>query len=158
MIFRDFTLKERKRRKSYMVNINKKPYRAFIVPHTHWDREWYQTFQQFRIRLIDFINNLIDILKKDETFSDFTMDGQTIILEDYLEVHPERREILKEYITKGKIHVGPWYVLPDEFLVSAESIVRNLFLGHRIASEFGRVRKIGYIPDSFGHINQMPQI
>jgi len=141
-----------------VVNINKKPYKAFIVPHTHWDREWYQTFQQFRIRLIDLINNLINILEKDKTFSDFTLDGQTIVLEDYLEVHPERREILKKYITEGKIHVGPWYILPDEFLVSAESIVRNLLLGHRIASEFGRVMKVGYIPDPFGHISQMPQI
>jgi len=140
-----------------MTNISK-PYRAFIVPHTHWDREWYQTFQQFRIRLIDLINNLIDILENDKTFSDFTLDGQTIILEDYLEVHPERREILKKYITEGRIHVGPWYILPDEFLVSAESIIRNLLLGHKIASEFGRVMKIGYIPDPFGHISQMPQI
>jgi len=141
-----------------VANINKKLYKAFIVPHTHWDREWYQTFQQFRIRLIDLINNLIDILEKDETFSDFTLDGQTIVLEDYLEVHPERREVLKKYITEGRIHVGPWYILPDEFLVSAESIVRNLLLGHKIASEFGRVMKVGYIPDPFGHITQMPQI
>jgi mannosylglycerate hydrolase len=139
-------------------NIDKKPYKAFIVPHTHWDREWYQTFQQFRIRLINLINNLIDILENDKAFSDFTLDGQTIVLEDYLEVHPERREILKKYITEGRIHVGPWYILPDEFLVSAESIVRNLLLGHKIASEFGRVMKIGYIPDPFGHISQMPQI
>jgi len=141
-----------------VININKKPYKAFIVPHTHWDREWYQTFQQLRIRLIDLINNLINILEKDKTFSDFTLDGQTIVLEDYLEVHPERREILKKYITEGKIHVGPWYILPDEFLVSAESMVRNLLLGHKIASEFGRVMKVGYIPDPFGHISQMPQI
>jgi len=140
-----------------MSNISKS-YKAFIVPHTHWDREWYQTFQQFRIRLINLINNLIDILENDKTFSDFTLDGQTIVLEDYLEVHPERKGILKKYITEGKIHVGPWYVLPDEFLVSAESIVRNLLLGHKIASEFGRVMKIGYIPDPFGHISQMPQI
>jgi len=141
-----------------VANINKKPYKAFIVPHTHWDREWYQTFQQFRIRLIDLINNLINILEKDKTFSDFTLDGQTIVLEDYLEVHLERREILKKYITEGRIHVGPWYILPDEFLVSAESIIRNLLLGHKIASEFGRVMKVGYIPDPFGHISQMPQI
>ena len=141
-----------------MTNIDKKPYKAFIVPHTHWDREWYQTFQQFRVRLIDLIDNLIDILKNDKKFSDFTLDGQTIVLEDYLEVHPEREEILKKYITEGRIHVGPWYILPDEFLVSAESIVRNLLLGHKIASEFGRVMKVGYIPDPFGHITQMPQI
>ena len=140
-----------------MTNMSK-PYRAFIVPHTHWDREWYQTFQQFRIRLINLLDNLIDILENDKTFSDFTLDGQTIVLEDYLEVHPERREILKKYITEGRIHVGPWYILPDEFLVSAESIVRNLLLGHKIASEFGRVMKVGYIPDPFGHITQMPQI
>ena len=141
-----------------MVNINKKSYRAFIVPHTHWDREWYQTFQQFRIRLIDLMDNLIDILENDKTFSDFTLDGQTIVLEDYLEIHPERREVLKKYITEGRIHVGPWYILPDEFLVSAESIIRNLLLGHKIASEFGRAMKVGYIPDPFGHITQMPQI
>ena len=141
-----------------MAKINKKPYKAFIVPHTHWDREWYQTFQQFRIRLIDLIDNLIDILENDKAFSDFTLDGQTIVLEDYLEVHPERRGILKKYITEGRIHVGPWYILPDEFLVSAESIIRNLLLGHKIASEFGSIMKIGYIPDPFGHISQMPQI
>lgn len=141
-----------------MVNINKKPHKAFIIPHTHWDREWYQTFQQFRIRLIDLINNLIDILESDKAFSDFTLDGQTIVLEDYLEVHSERREVLKKYITEGRIHVGPWYILPDEFLVSSESIIRNLLLGHKIASEFGSVMKVGYIPDPFGHISQMPQI
>lgn len=141
-----------------MVDRNKKPYKAFIVPHTHWDREWYQTFQQFRIRLIDLMNHLIDILEKDQTFSDFTLDGQTIVLEDYLEVHPEKRKILKRYITEGRIHVGPWYILPDEFLVSAESIIRNLLLGHKIASEFGRIMQVGYIPDPFGHISQMPQI
>ncbi|MHC2995634.1 MAG: hypothetical protein IBV53_09065 [Candidatus Atribacteria bacterium] len=140
-----------------MTNMSK-PYKAFIVPHTHWDREWYQTFQQFRVRLIDLINNLIDILENDQAFSDFTLDGQTIVLEDYLEVHPERRRILKKYITEGRIHVGPWYILPDEFLVSAESIIRNLLLGHKIASEFGRAMEIGYIPDPFGHISQMPQI
>jgi len=67
-----------------MADINKESYKAFIVPHTHWDREWYQTFQQFRIRLIDLINNLVDILEKDKAFSDFTLDGQTIVLEDYL--------------------------------------------------------------------------
>lgn len=139
-------------------NINKNPYKAFIVPHTHWDREWYRTFQQFRIRLIDLINNLIDILENDKTYSDFTLDGQTIVLEDYLEVHPEKKGILKKYVTEGRIHVGPWYILPDEFLVSAESIVRNLLLGHKIASEFGRVMKVGYIPDPFGHISQLPQI
>ncbi len=63
-----------------MININKKQYKAFIVPHTHWDREWYRTFQQFRIRLIDLINNLIDILENDKTFSDFTLDGKTIYI------------------------------------------------------------------------------
>jgi len=69
--------------------INKKQYKAFIVPHTHWDREWYQTFQQFRIRLIDLVDNLINILENDKTFSDFTLDSQAIVLEDYLEVYPE---------------------------------------------------------------------
>ncbi len=80
-------------------------------------------------------------------------------LEDYFEIRPEEKEFLmKQFIQEGRLSVGPWYVLPDEFLVSAESSVRNLLLGYKIAFEFGRVMKIGYIPDPFGHISQMPRI
>ncbi|SIQ22605.1 alpha-mannosidase [Halanaerobium kushneri] len=132
-------------------------YKAFIVPHTHWDREWYLTFQQFKLRLINTFENLFNTLENDE-FTDFSFDGQTIILEDYLEVYPEKKEILKRYIGEDRIQVGPWYILPDEFLVSGEATIRNLLLGHKIADDFGKVMKIGYLPDPFGHISQMPQI
>lgn len=130
----------------------------FVVSHTHWDREWYQTFQQFRTRLVRLIDKLLDILKKDTDFPYFTLDGQTVILEDFLEAEPDRRSELEELIKEGRILTGPWYVLPDEFLEGPEAIIRNLLLGHKIASEFGAVMKIGYLPDMFGHIGQMPQI
>ncbi|MDI3548735.1 MAG: 2-O-(6-phospho-alpha-D-mannosyl)-D-glycerate hydrolase [Halanaerobiales bacterium] len=136
----------------------KSAYKAFIVPHTHWDREWYLTFQQFKLRLIRTFENLFDIIENDEEFTDFNFDGQTIVLEDYLEVYPDKKNLLKKYISEGIIQVGPWYILPDEFLVSGESTIRNLLMGHKIAKEFGKVMKIGYLPDSFGHISQMPQI
>src|SRR5947209_16840635 len=86
-----------------------------LVPHTHWDREWYQTFQQFRTRLVRTIDKLLDILDRDKQFSHFMLDGQTIVLDDYLEVQPEQEEHLKQYTRSGRILVGPWYVQPDEF-------------------------------------------
>ena len=129
-----------------------------IVPHTHWDREWYQTFQQFRFRLVHTVDTLLDILDRDAGFTHFLLDGQTIVLEDYLEVRPEQEEHLKKYTRSGRIQVGPWYLQPDEFLVSGESLVRNLQLGLRQASEFGEPMHIGYVPDTFGHIAQLPQI
>jgi len=129
-----------------------------LVPHTHWDREWYQTFQQFRIRLVRAVDKLLDILDRDPDFSHFMLDGQTIVLDDYLEVRPEEEARLKKYARSGRISVGPWYVQPDEFLVSGESLVRNLQIGLRRASEFGDPMRIGYVPDCFGHIAQMPQI
>jgi len=129
-----------------------------LVPHTHWDREWYQTFQQFRIRLVHAIDRLLDILDHDPSFTHFMLDGQTIILDDYLEVRPEQAERLKNYIRSGRIQVGPWYLQPDEFLVSGESLVRNLQLGLRQAAEFGGQMRAGYVPDCFGHIAQLPQI
>ena len=92
-----------------------------LVPHTHWDREWYQTFQQFRIRLVRAVDKLLDILDRDPDFSHFMLDGQTIVLDDYLEVRPEEEARLKRYAQSGRISVGPWYVQPDEFLVSGES-------------------------------------
>jgi len=130
----------------------------FIVSHTHWDREWYLPFQEFRIRLVKLIDKLLDILAKDAGYRHFTLDGQTIILEDYLAIRPERRKELERYVREGRLLIGPWYVLADEFLVSPEALIRNLMLGHRLAEEFGAVMKVGYIPDSFGHISQLPQI
>ncbi|MGH2498312.1 MAG: alpha-mannosidase [Ktedonobacteraceae bacterium] len=129
-----------------------------LVPHTHWDREWYQTFQQFRIRLVHVVDMLLDIMERDPAFSHFMLDGQTIVLDDYLEIRPEQEERLKKYTRNGRITVGPWYVQPDEFLVSGESLIRNFQIGLKRAAEFGEPMHVGYVPDCFGHIAQLPQI
>src|SRR5438094_472235 len=129
-----------------------------LVPHTHWDREWYLTFQQFRARLVHTIDKLLDILDRDNNFTYFMLDGQTIVLDDYLEVQPEQEERLKKYTRAGRINVGPWFIQPDEFLVSGESLIRNLQVGLQRATEFGGGMRIGYVPDCFGHIAQLPQI
>ena len=131
---------------------------ALVVSHTHWDREWYLPFQRFRMRLVDLVDSLLEILDSEPTFEYFTLDGQTIVLEDYLEIRPENRDWIDKHVRQGRLLIGPWYVLPDEFLVSAESLVRNLLLGHRIAKEHGGVMGVGYLPDTFGHPAQIPQI
>ncbi|MBD3194426.1 MAG: alpha-mannosidase, partial [Candidatus Lokiarchaeota archaeon] len=132
--------------------------KIYLVPETHWDREWYLTLQEFRARLVLMMDKLLKILKDDPNYTNFTLDGQCIPLEDYLEVRPHKRELLEEFVKKKKLSVGPFYVLPDEFLVSGESLIRNLMIGNKIANNFGRVMKAGYIPDPFGHIAQLPQI
>ena len=129
-----------------------------LVSHTHWDREWYLTFQQFRMKLIHLIDHLLDILEHDPDFKYYLLDGQTIILEDYLEIRPERKAELVQYIKAGRILIGPWYVSPDEFLVSPESLIRNLLEGDKLCQSFGGKMQVGYLPDNFGHIGQMPQI
>ncbi|MDO9542015.1 MAG: alpha-mannosidase, partial [Kiritimatiellia bacterium] len=131
---------------------------AHVISHTHWDREWYQTFDEFRINLVDLIDTLLDILDREKEYKFFLLDGQTVILEDYLEIRPGAEERLKRHIRKGRILIGPWYVLSDEFLASGEALIRNLLLGHQIAKRFGGIMKVGYLPDTFGHISQMPQI
>jgi mannosylglycerate hydrolase len=136
----------------------KKKYTLHVVSHTHWDREWYLTFQQFRLRLVDLMDRLLDILDKDKDYKYYLLDGQTVVLEDYLEIRPENCKKIAKYVKEGRIQVGPWFVLPDEFLVSGEALIRNLLIGHRIANEFGKVLKVGYSPDAFGHISQLPQI
>ena len=129
-----------------------------IVPHTHWDREWYQPFQEYRIRLVQLTDRLLDLLAQDPEYLHFTFDGQTIILEDYLEIHPEQEETLRRYVREGRLLIGPWHILPDEFLVGPEATIRNLMLGDRISRRFGFKMDVGYIPDPFGHISQLPQI
>jgi len=129
-----------------------------LVSHTHWDREWYLTFEQFRLRLVDLVDRLLDQLESQPDFAHFHLDGQTIVLEDYLELRPHNEARLRRLIADGRILIGPWYDMPDEFLVSGEALVRNLALGHRIARRFGAPMPVGYLPDLFGHVAQMPQI
>ena len=139
------------RRTIHMLNIH-------VVSHTHWDREWYLTHEQFRFRLVALVDRLLDLLDADPDYKYFHLDGQTIVLEDYLEIQPEQEGRLRQAIRDGRILIGPWYVMPDEFLVSGESLVRNLLRGHRISREFGTPMPVGYLPDLFGHVGQMPQI
>lgn len=129
-----------------------------VIPHTHWDREWFNTFQQFRFYLVEFMDQLIDTLEKDADFKHFLLDGQMILIEDYLEIRPENKERLYRLIQDGRIQIGPWYAQPDEFLVSGEALVRNLLIGDRLAKAIAEPMKQGYIPDTFGHIAQLPQI
>ena len=128
-----------------------------IVPHTHWDREWYLPFQRFRHMLVELIDELLEILKQQDY--KFMLDGQTIILEDYFEICPDRKEELLDWIRKGKIAVGPWYILPDEWLVGGESLLRNLEYSHDLATRLGISQMhVAYLPDQFGHSSAIPQI
>jgi len=137
---------------------SKKRYDVTLVPHTHWDRAWYVPFEEFRRRLVRLTDRLIHILTTDNRFTCFVLDGQTVVLEDYLQIRPQCEKVLKELVKKKRLYVGPWYVLPDEFIVSGEAIIRNLMIGHEMSAQFGRTMKVGYLPDPFGHIGQMPQI
>ncbi len=131
---------------------------VYIVPHTHWDREWYDPFQTFRMRLVKLVDELMPLLETDPSYSHFLLDGQMAVVDDYLEVRPEAEERLRDLATQGRLSMGPWYILMDEFLVSGETIVRDLQLGMQRGAAFGGVAQMGYLPDMFGHIAQMPQI
>ena len=132
--------------------------KAHIISHSHWDREWYLPYEKHHMLLVEFMDTLIDTLEKDENYKSFHLDGQTLLLEDYLQVRPENRERLKKLIQDKRIYVGPWFILQDEFLTSSEANVRNLQIGHKLAREFGEVCKVGYFPDSFGNMGQAPQM
>ncbi|HEX9097165.1 MAG TPA: glycoside hydrolase family 38 C-terminal domain-containing protein [Candidatus Dormibacteraeota bacterium] len=133
------------------------PTTVYIVPHTHWDREWYATFETFRGQLVDLWDQLLALTEADPDFR-FLMDGQTVVIDDYLEVRPEAKARLEAAIGRGQIQVGPWYTLPDEFLVSGETLVRDLQRGIGSAEAHGGSMRVGYLPDSFGHAAQMPQL
>jgi len=136
---------------------NSRP-QCHVVSNTHWDREWRFSMQKVRHRLVYMLDQLFDILEKDPEFKSFHLDSQTVPIQDYLEIRPERRALFEQAVRDRRILVGPWFCLPDENCVGGEAIIRNLLLGHRMASEFGHVSKTGYSPFSWGQISQMPQI
>ncbi|WP_311931619.1 alpha-mannosidase [Microbispora sp. H11081] len=128
-----------------------------VVPHTHWDREWYLPFQRLRVGLVRVLDEVLDAMAADPAYR-FTMDGQLAAVEDYLELRPARRGDVARFVAEGRLAVGPWLILADEFLCSGETLVRNLEYGMRGAAALGGAMPVGYLPDQFGHCAQMPQI
>jgi len=131
--------------------------RCVLVSHTHWDREWYRTHEDFRGRLVDAVDSLLDRCAEDPGYH-FLLDGQTIALEDYLDIRPSRRGEIEALCRDGRVAIGPWYVQPDSLLPSGEAHVRNLLEGRRVGDTIGPVSRAGYTPDSFGHPAQFPQL
>jgi mannosylglycerate hydrolase len=142
-----------------MVPTTPQPTEVHIISHTHWDREWYKPFQGFRHFLVKVIDEILDRMETDPEYRYFHLDGQTIVLEDYTDIRPERIPELRSRIQGGRILIGPWYDSPDLFTVDGESLVRNLQLGMEICGEWGaEPLRNGYAVDNFGHNSQMPQI
>ncbi|HQK76326.1 MAG TPA: alpha-mannosidase, partial [Candidatus Hydrogenedentes bacterium] len=133
--------------------------RAYYCPGTHWDREWYEPFQEFRMWLVELVDDLLDLLERQPAYTCFHLDGQAVVLEDYLRVRPENRDRLVAQMRAGRIVAGPWYVLPDEWLVSGESYIRNVMKGRAVCRELGvPAMRFAYTPDQFGHIAALPML
>jgi alpha-mannosidase len=140
-------------------DMSHKPEKIFYFAGTHWDREWFKTFQTFRFRLVETMNEICDVLERDPDFRTFHLDGQTSIVEDFLAIEPGMRDRMMQLLKDNRLKAGPWYTMPDEFLPSGESLIYNLLFGKRIAEELGvETFKCGFLCDIFGHIAQMPQI
>jgi mannosylglycerate hydrolase len=131
---------------------------AHIVPHSHWDREWRYPIWKNRTVLVEMMDNLLKLLAEYPDYKQFIMDGQSVVIQDYLEIRPEKSDEVKEYIKKGRITCGPWYTLPDLYPLDGECLVRNLLKGNRYSEDLGKCMKIAYTSFGWGQTAQFPQI
>lgn len=137
---------------------NSKKIKLHVVPHTHWDREWYYTLEEYRFRLIRLVDLLLDSMEAGK-IEYFTFDGQTIALRDYLERRPENRARIKELISAGRLIIGPWFTQPNIFMSCGEAQLRNLERGQRDVAQWGGGGlEVNYMPDQFGFHTQLPQM
>lgn len=129
-----------------------------VVPHTHWDREWYFTTSRSSVYLMNNVSNILNTLEQDHRFHHYMLDAQGSLLEDYIKWMPQDKERIVKLVQEGRLQIGPWYTQSDQMVISAESIVRNLYYGMKTCEEFGGYMNIAYVPDSFGQAGNMPQI
>ncbi|WP_061015684.1 glycoside hydrolase family 38 C-terminal domain-containing protein [Vibrio splendidus] len=132
--------------------------KVHVIPHTHWDREWYFTQQDSDVLATYNFTKVIETLETQPEYSCYHLDGQSSIVEDYLKVLPHMRERLAALVSDKKLFIGPWYTQTDTYNVAGESIIRNLKYGMHIAEGLGHSMKVGYLPDTFGHNAQMPTL
>ena len=135
-----------------------KQYKMHVITGTHWDREWRHTAEQSKLRLMDLIDSILEILEKDPEYNSFILDGGTIVLEDYFTVRPEKKELIKKLIEKKKLFIVNWYTLPETYTVAPEALIRNLLLGTKMAKEYGGAMRAGYTATGYGQTSQLPQI
>jgi mannosylglycerate hydrolase len=109
------------------------------------------------MQLVDLVDRVLEMLEAEPGFA-FTLDGQLATIDDYLEIRPEQADRIRGHVQSGRLAIGPWQILMDEFLVSGETLVRNLERGWARAEDFGGPMRVGYLPDMFGHVAQMPQL
>ncbi|NLV73715.1 MAG: hypothetical protein GXY52_03370 [Chloroflexi bacterium] len=133
------------------------PRDVHVILTTHWDREWIQSYEEYRYRLVRLFDKALDILEAEPELC-FVADGQTVLIDDYLAVRPANRERLQALTRAGRLVFGPWYVLGDQFLACDEALVRNLAIGFAQAADYGGAMREGYVPDSFGSVAALPAI
>lgn len=131
---------------------------VYVVPHCHWDAEWYFTCEDSHILLVENIDYLLDLLENDPDFRSYTFDGLSIVLDDYLQVRPQNASRIAALVAAHRLYVGPWYTQCDSLLIRSESLIRNLQYGIRTAKRFGHSMNVGYLPDIFGQHAYLPAI
>ncbi|MDM5314965.1 glycoside hydrolase family 38 C-terminal domain-containing protein [Fictibacillus sp. b24] len=132
--------------------------KVYVVPHSHWDREWYFTIEDSNLLLVENMDRLMDVMENDPEYTGYVFDAQSSIIDEYLKVRPEEKERLSRLITAKRIFVGPWYTQADSLLVNRESLIRNLMYGTRIAEKMGHSMNVGYLPDIFGQNTYLPSM
>lgn len=132
--------------------------KVYIISHSHLDREWYMPYEQHHMRVVELFDELLDSFENDPSFRYFHLDGQTIPIDDYLAVKPEKRALVEKYIKAGRLRIGPFYILQDDFLISSEANIRNMLVGFAASQKYGSPVKLGYFPDTFGNMGQTPQL
>lgn len=140
-----------KRKEKIMVN-------AYLVNHTHWDREWYFTTQDAQVLSDQFFTQVLDELETHPE-ANFTLDGQMSIIDEYVEIHPEAKRRIRNLVERNQLFIGPWYTQTDALIPNAESLLRNLIIGITDAREnYGKAMMLGYLPDTFGFNANLPMI
>ncbi|PZE21151.1 glycoside hydrolase family 38 C-terminal domain-containing protein [Paenibacillus xerothermodurans] len=132
--------------------------KVHVVPHSHWDREWYFTIEDSNVILVENLDRLIDVMERDSAYTSYVFDAQVSVVQDYLAIRPENQDRLQALIDARRIMIGPWYTQTDTLLVNTESVIRNLLYGTRMAKELGHSMQVGYLPDIFGQNAYLPSI
>ena len=129
-----------------------------VIPHSHWDREWYFTTSRSKVYLMKDLGDVLNTLENDPEFKYFMVDAQGSLLDDYIKWRPQDKERISKLVNDGRLVIGPWYTQTDKLVISGESIVRNMYYGMKRCESFGKYMNVGYVPDSFGQSGNMPQI
>jgi alpha-mannosidase len=132
--------------------------KIYLMNSSHQDIAWMDSPEKCELeRDTMLLTPLLDLASRDP---DYRFDVEdALMLKEYIHRHPDKRPLIQQMLSDGRISCGSTFIQPYEEMYSGEALARQFYLGAKwLKDEFNYQSRVYWNVDVPGRTLQMPQI